>query len=177
MQQVEQRDFSEFLRDKVGPKWVVHRRTPRILQKYGDDVVCLSHKRYLALKAEYDSLAAQEPEPIQEELTWSETLARWNEIVDNCNLSPAGIERAYDFSPSQVKRWLDGDVIPLKKSIARMEKALMKLRHTKCIPFHPSFGYATPEQIARLKESIPQYEREAILKQIEKQTRLRGKID
>ncbi len=29
-----------------GKNWVLHRRTPRIVSRYGDDVICLSLKRY-----------------------------------------------------------------------------------------------------------------------------------
>lgn len=29
-----------------GPKWVVSRRTSSIVERYGDDVICLSQKRY-----------------------------------------------------------------------------------------------------------------------------------
>ena len=36
--------------------WVVARRTKRIVAKYGDDVVCISQKRYSHIRAEYDAL-------------------------------------------------------------------------------------------------------------------------
>lgn len=39
------------------------------------------------------------------------------------------------------------------------------------------WGYATSEQIERLKESISPYERDKIMEQIKKQTKLKGKID
>lgn len=44
------------------------------------------------------------------------------------------------------------------------------------IPFHPSYGYATAEQIDKLKELKvgPDYHR--LLKEIEKQTKAKGKI-
>ena len=37
-------------------KWVVHRRTRRIVERYGDDVVCLSKKRYRDLEREAERL-------------------------------------------------------------------------------------------------------------------------
>lgn len=47
--------FIEFMRKTVGANWVVvHRRTPRIVAKYGEDVVCLHPKRYAALQAQFD---------------------------------------------------------------------------------------------------------------------------
>lgn len=36
-----------------GPRWVIARRTPRIVEKYGDDVICLTPKQY----QEYTRLA------------------------------------------------------------------------------------------------------------------------
>ena len=36
----------EFAAEVGGHNWVVSRRTPRILAKYGEDVICLSPKRY-----------------------------------------------------------------------------------------------------------------------------------
>lgn len=47
--------FCDFMQQSVGAKWVVARRTPRIIAKYGDDVVCLSPSRYRALSAEYEA--------------------------------------------------------------------------------------------------------------------------
>jgi hypothetical protein len=46
--------FTDFLRDRVGPHWVLHRRTPRIVARYGEGVVCLSPRQYQALELEYE---------------------------------------------------------------------------------------------------------------------------
>lgn len=45
--------FLDFLRDKIGPNWVVAQRTPYIVARYGADVVCLSQKDYRDLQAGY----------------------------------------------------------------------------------------------------------------------------
>ena len=45
--------FVGFLNSRVGSNWVVARRTPRVVRLYGEDVVCLSQKRYTALKQEW----------------------------------------------------------------------------------------------------------------------------
>lgn len=43
--------YIEALRKEIGTSnWVVHRRTRRIVEKYGEDAVCLSHKRYLGAR-------------------------------------------------------------------------------------------------------------------------------
>lgn len=114
---------------------------------------------------------------METEAEWGVTLERWNGVVETCDLSPAGIERAYDFCTSQVRKWLDGDVIPAKKSRAKMEETLVMLKRTQRIPYSPIWGYATPEQIERLKAVIAPQERERIMAQIKKQTLLRGKVD
>lgn len=46
----------------------------------------------------------------------------------------------------------------------------------KKIEFSPVWGYATPEQIEKLKGYLTEIERERIMKQIEKQTKLKGKV-
>lgn len=46
--------FTDFLREKVGQNWVLARRSPRIVRRYGDDVVCLSQRKFNALEAEYE---------------------------------------------------------------------------------------------------------------------------
>lgn len=102
---------------------------------------------------------------------------RWSETIYESNLTTSGVERAFGFAAGQMRRWILGTVNPRAKTKQRIEEVMVKLKNTKRIPWHPSFGYATPEQIERLTHSIPQYEREMILKQIEKQTKLGGKID
>lgn len=56
--------FSEFMRDRVGPNWVIARRTPRIVRQYGEDVICLTPKRYEELEIDYEKrtgLSAMDP--------------------------------------------------------------------------------------------------------------------
>lgn len=49
-----QPSFSEFLHRKVGRNWVIARRTPSILARYGSDVVTFSKKQFAALEDEYE---------------------------------------------------------------------------------------------------------------------------
>lgn len=54
-----QQSFLEFIREKLGTKnWVIARRTAGVVRRYGDDVVCISQKRYSAIKAEHEGLSA-----------------------------------------------------------------------------------------------------------------------
>lgn len=43
----------DFLRQEFGSNWVVARRTPRIVQRYGEDVCCISPQRYRAAEQKY----------------------------------------------------------------------------------------------------------------------------
>lgn len=45
--------YLEFMRGTLGSNWVIARRTPRILAKYGEDVVCISKQRMRALDKEF----------------------------------------------------------------------------------------------------------------------------
>lgn len=48
--------YSDFIRDKIGSNWVVARRTPRILAKYGEDVFCISQQALRKIDREYRAL-------------------------------------------------------------------------------------------------------------------------
>lgn len=104
-------------------------------------------------------------------------LDRWESTIDAGNLTIEGIGRAYDISANSLHKWLAGERKPRATSVKKMEEILNDLQKTKRIPYHPSFGYATSEQIARLKESISEMEREKIMTQITKQSRTQGKVD
>lgn len=43
----------EWLQENIGRNWVIARRTPNILRRYGDDVICISKQRYSATVKEY----------------------------------------------------------------------------------------------------------------------------
>jgi hypothetical protein len=51
--------FYDFLIRKLGGHWVIARRTARIIEKYGEEVICVSHKRYLELDAEWSRATFQ----------------------------------------------------------------------------------------------------------------------
>lgn len=78
---------------------------------------------------------------------------------------------------SSMYRWLSLESKPSPKSEKFIEELIMKINQDpKRIPFHPSWGYATQEQIERLKQPIHEAERARIMEQIKKQTQLRGKV-
>ena len=65
-------NFSDFLRARVGGPWVLARRTARIVKRYGEDVVCLSQRRYDAIRAEFEAVRR-----------WSWFDARWGQVNGN----------------------------------------------------------------------------------------------
>ncbi len=112
-----------------------------------------------------------------EQTQWGWTLDRWNQIFDSCAYTLKGMERAFDVSLPRFYKWLNGEVIPNDKSKKKMEEILMRASENKRIPYSPIWGYATPEQIEKLKGQITEQARERIMEQIKKQTRLGGKVD
>lgn len=109
---------------------------------------------------------------------WREdTLHEWETVVERSELTLAGISSRFEMAYSNLVNWFHHRKVPSKKSEAKMESIIMKLRETRRIPFHPSFGCATTEQIAKLEGAISEYERKKILEQVGKQTKLCGKID
>jgi hypothetical protein len=73
-------------------------------------------------------------------------------------------------------KWKNGHAKPRKSSNEGVEKIMDIVKNNKKIPKHTSWGYATDEQIEQLKKLGPSVERDIILKQIARQTKLRGKI-
>jgi hypothetical protein len=47
--------FCEFMAWTLGQNWVVARRTKRIVRKYGDDVVCISQRRYSEMRRQFEA--------------------------------------------------------------------------------------------------------------------------
>lgn len=47
--------FCEFMAAMLGRNWVVARRNWRVIRRYGDDVVCISQRRYSELRREFEA--------------------------------------------------------------------------------------------------------------------------
>ena len=47
--------FNKWMASKGMSPWVVAKRTPRIVEKYGESVTCLSPQRYTQLNLEFDA--------------------------------------------------------------------------------------------------------------------------
>jgi hypothetical protein len=46
-------DYIDYLKQKLGPNWVLHPRTRRIVDKYGEDVVCVTAKQMREIDRAY----------------------------------------------------------------------------------------------------------------------------
>ena len=99
----------------------------------------------------------------------------WENIVDECALSINAICEDFKFYRQSFVKWLSCDRMPREKNRVRVIAAMHKIRDEKKIPWHPSFGYATTEQIEKLNRIGLCPERDYILKQIEKQNKTQGK--
>lgn len=60
--------WPDFLRERVGNNWVLARRTPRIVARYGADVVCLSGKQLRELEREYRKAHGDPHDKVRAEL-------------------------------------------------------------------------------------------------------------
>lgn len=84
--------------------------------------------------------------------------------------------RDFDIPPKRLSGWLINGVEPRKENAPTLEKIMKRIgRDTKKIPYHPSFGYATPPQIEKLNSLGLGPERDYLLAQIQKQNESGGK--
>lgn len=110
--------------------------------------------------------------------TWGEVLEVYNRIIDNSGYSTKALA-AHDGKMTRAKlhKYLGGETIPNKKTIARLEKIVKFASTTKRIERHQSFGYATPEQMAKLGGYLTEQRRAEIMKKIEIQTKNEGRTE
>ena len=80
-------------------------------------------------------------------MTRDEIIA-YGQIVEDSILTPAGVERAYDFAGGQLRKWLSGEVKPSKKSSKRLEDCMRSLEGKKRIPWHPSGAMPPPSRLS-----------------------------
>lgn len=48
--------YADFIRARLGGNWVIARRSPRVLAKYGEDVICISKQAMRKIDREYRTL-------------------------------------------------------------------------------------------------------------------------
>lgn len=99
----------------------------------------------------------------------------WPYIYENCALSIQAISDDFNIDERNLRDWIRSVRVPRAKNFERMVEIMGKLIEDKKLEYHPSYGYATEQQIEKLKTLGHCPERDAILKAIEKQTKNRGK--
>lgn len=100
---------------------------------------------------------------------------KWQEIVNESAYTITAITKEFDINPSSLTNWVYCKVEPRQKSREKMEEILKNIAGQKRIPRHPSYGYATEEQIKKLERIGLGPDRDFLLKQIQKQNETCGK--
>lgn len=103
--------------------------------------------------------------------------ADWRDIFEYSIYRYTSICKKYGITIRSFTAWIHCDRKPQKKNQLIMVKVMNDLkRGEKRMQKHPSYGYATEDQIKRLDEIGIGPERDTILKAIEKQTKQLGKM-
>src|ERR1700704_894082 len=103
------------------------------------------------------------------------TTVFWATIYEECAYTIAGLAKLAKIDEGSIRKYLWSDRAPRKANLAKMEKAMYQAQKKPRLMRHPSYGYATEEQIKRLHEIGMGPEHDQIMREIEKQTAGRGK--
>lgn len=98
----------------------------------------------------------------------------WKDIVTDSDWNIPDIARVHGVSYGQLLSYLYVTTIP-KKNMPKMIKIMEIILKTPRMKKHPSFGYATEDEIKKLQTMGHCPERDMILKTIEKRTASGGK--
>lgn len=100
----------------------------------------------------------------------------WPDIVHQSGIHIKTICKEIGINATRFRKWVFGEVKPNKKSTPKLHEALKQVAETKKHPYHPSFGYATPEEFKRLQELREGSEKRQLLSDIEFRTKNKGMI-
>ena len=100
----------------------------------------------------------------------------WAAIVHNSCFTIKGVCDEYGLSARSFRPWLHGIVKPRKTNHEKVSEVMKKLITQPKLIKHPSYGYATEDQIKKLNEIGLGPDRDVILKKIAEQTKLAGKV-
>lgn len=76
--------YLEFLHGKLGGNWVVARRSPRILARYGEDVVCISQQTLRKIDKEYRAMFGDPYDKVRAQMYMALIAARQH-LEENCD--------------------------------------------------------------------------------------------
>ncbi len=98
----------------------------------------------------------------------------WKNIVEDSDWTIPDISKVHGVSYGQLLSYLYVTTVP-KKNMPKMLKIMGEIMKSPRMKKHPSFGYATEEEIKKLQTMGHCPERDIILKAIEKRTSSQGK--
>lgn len=99
----------------------------------------------------------------------------WNNDIENSAYTIGGFIKEFEIPYSTLRSWLRGESTPRQKNLEKMEKAMKKVYSVQKIQRHPSYGYATPEQIEKLSSMGMGPDRDALMAKIQEQNTHQGK--
>jgi hypothetical protein len=103
--------------------------------------------------------------------------AQWAKIFSESGYSIEWLHKETGINVPSLNKYIYNSRKPRKLNRIKMEKAMSKMsKGEKKLQRHPSFGYATAEQVELLNSLGLGPQRDFILSQIEKQNKSGGKI-
>jgi len=105
-----------------------------------------------------------------------ETRDRWIKTLKDHDMTTLDLARLLVVDPNRVTGWLAGTIIPRSSTIQNIGFAMKRILTSEKIPYHPAYGYATPEQVEKLQRIGLGPDRDQLLKKIEQQTADRGRV-
>lgn len=101
--------------------------------------------------------------------------AHWGAIVDASIYELASVGRVYGIDAGQLSRYIRGLSTPQTKTLERVTKIMTDLTKKPKLVKHPSFGYATPDEIEKITTMGICPQRDHILATIKKRNETKGK--
>lgn len=101
---------------------------------------------------------------------------KWRTFIAEQEITYGELARAAGLEPYVMQLYLEGKRRPKDMNYQKVEDAMKRILTSERIPHHPAYGYATPEQIERLKTIGLGPDRDQILKKIAQQTQDRGRV-
>lgn len=106
-------------------------------------------------------------------MTWQQQLITWDNFLRQQGYSEYEFNKRFGI---QIDKYLNDGRMPRAKTLTKIEDAMKKILTDERIPYHPAYGYATPEQINELSNMGMGPKRDQLLKKISEQNDNRGKV-
>ncbi|MBE0468116.1 MAG: hypothetical protein IBX55_01235 [Methyloprofundus sp.] len=100
----------------------------------------------------------------------------WRKAIESSAYSVRAISQKFSISSSTIARWMSSEDVKVRDP----EKAKEILSEIKAgpkrMPYHPSYGYATPDQVDALATLNIGPNRNEVMRTIKKQYQKQGKV-